>query len=208
MKRVWTVVGGVVALLVVAGVVFVACRPGSEPGPRPTGGGATPTQDAAASMTTEEFEAAVFDGDVGSSEVIGTVEGELTDGSRQVPARVDVTEVLADDNGTLVRFTLVSPSGEKSSIGLPVFNQRAVLARDIRDVAMVDPVASQRYEPYIGVGGPDGKDVLCACSTAPLDFSVGVPLTATFPALDPGTTTVTFEVPWLGPVEDLPVTRR
>lgn len=207
MRRVWTVLGGVVALLVVAAVVFVACRPDGDAAPGPTGGG-TASAPAGEDMTTEEFEAAVFDGDVGTSDVLGSVEGELEDPPDKVPARVDVTQVLADDHSTIVRFTLASPTGEQESIGLPVFNQRFILAGDVRDVAVVDPVAEQRYEPFIGVAVTDERLLTCACSTAPLTFSTGVPLTATFPPLDPGTTTVTFEVPWLPPLEDLPVTRR
>ncbi len=207
MRRAGAVVAVVVGLLVVGAVVFVACRPDGQPDPGATGG-PTATSDPVESMTTEQFEAAVLGGDVGTSDVIGSVEGELTDGGATVPARVEVTQVLADEHSTLVRFTLASPTGEPVSIGLPVFNQRYVLARDIRDVALIDPEAQQRYTPFIGVGVADEENLLCACSTAPLSFSVGVPLTATFPPLDPGTQTVTLEVPWLGPVEDLRVTRR
>ncbi len=206
MKRTRTVVAAVVLLLVVGAVVFVACRPAGTAAPAPTtGASATPTT--SPGMTTEEFEAALFAGDVGTAEPVGTVEGELTDPPAQVPARVDVTQVLADEHSTLVRFTLATPDGSPADLGLPVFNQRYLLARDIRDVALVDPVAEQRYQPFIGVGVTDEENLLCACSTAPLTFSEGVPLTATFPPLDPSTETVTLEVPWLPALEDLPVTR-
>lgn len=206
MRRVWGVVAGVGGLLVVGAVVLVACGgDDGDPAPAPTAGA---TQEPSApSMTTEEFEAALFAGDVGTTQVVGSVDGELTDPPDQVPARVDVTQVLADEHSTLVRFTLATPDGAPADLGLSVFNQRYLLARDIRDVALVDPVAQQRYQPFIGVGVTDEENLLCACSTAPLTFSAGVPLTATFPPLDPSTETVTLEVPWLPLLEDLPVTR-
>lgn len=207
MKRVRTIVLAVVGLLAVAAVVFVACRPDGEAAPTPDGTGGSSAPEGT-SMTTEEFEAALFTGDVGTGDAIGSVTGELTDPPDQVPARVDVTEVVADENSTLVRFTLAAPDGAASDLGLAVFNQRYLLARDIRDVALVDTGADQRYQPFIGVGVTDEESLLCACSTAPLSFSTGVPLTATFPPLDPKTETVTLEVPWLPPLEDLPVTRR
>ena len=206
MRRARTVVAAVVLLLVAGAVVFVACRPGDAAAPAPTGS-ASAEPPTSSSMTTEEFEAALFDGDVGTATPVGTVEGELTDPPDRVPARVDVTQVLADEHSTLVRFTLATPDGQPADLGLPVFNQRYLLARDIRDVALVDPVAEQRYQPFIGVGVVDDQDLLCACSTAPLSVSEGVQLTATFPPLDPSTETVTLEVPWLPALEDLPVTR-
>jgi hypothetical protein len=120
-----------------------------------------------------------------------------------------VTEVVADESGTTVRFTLVNLQDTHPLLGLEAFNEWRPLATDIRDVAMVDPVAAQRYLPYVGWTSADADDSLCACSAAPLHMSTaGQLLSATFPALDPSTDTVSLEVPGFPAVDDLPVTRR
>ena len=209
MKRPLVAVAAAVVLLLGGGVAFVACQGPDEPGPAPTSSGSADPDDGAADegWTTEEFEAAVLEGDVGTSEVLGSVEGELTDPPHRIPVRVDVTQVLADDSSTLVRFTLAHLGDGPARLG-PVFSSRAVLAQEMRDVALIDPTVQQRYQPYLGVRVTDEDSTFCVCSGQPRSFSTGTYLTATFPPLDPSTETVTFELPWLPLVEDIPVERR
>ncbi|ADG75447.1 hypothetical protein Cfla_2559 [Cellulomonas flavigena DSM 20109] len=210
MKRPLVAVAAAVVLLLGGGIAFVACQGPDEPGPAPTSSSsAGPDDDGAGEgWTTEGFEAAVLEGDVGTSEVLASVEGELSDPPDVIPVRVDVTQVLADESSTLVRFTLAHLGDEPSRLG-PVFSTTSVLSREMRDVALIDPTSEQRYLPYIGVRVTDEKSSFCVCSGQPRTFSsAGAYLTATFPPLDPSTQTVTFEVPWLPLIEDVPVERR
>lgn len=209
MKRPLVAVAAAVVLLLGGGIAFVACQGPDEPDPGPTPSSSASPDDGAAGegWTTEEFEAAVLEGDVGTSEVLASVEGELSDPPDVIPVRVDVTQVLADESSTLVRFTLVHLGDEPSRLG-PVFSTTSVLSREMRDVALIDPTSEQRYQPYLAVRVTDEDATFCVCSGQPRTFSTGAYLTATFPPLDPSTQTVTFEVPWLPLIEDVPVERR
>ena len=125
-----------------------------------------------------------------------------------LPARIDVTEVTAGPTSTLVRFTLVSTGTGKSNIGLGAFNAARPVTAAIRDVAIVDAAAKQRYLPYIGASVQDAQKTLCACSTAPVTMSsVGQLMSATYPALDPSATSITLSVPGFPDIVNLPVTR-
>ncbi|MBF0689500.1 MAG: hypothetical protein IR158_17255 [Cellulomonas sp.] len=211
MKRRLVAVAAAVVLVVGGGVAFVACQDSDGAGPAPAPS-STPTGSSDGGegdgWTTEEFEAAVLQGDVGTSQVLASVEGELSDPPDVIPVRVDVTQVLADETSTLVRFTLVHLGDEPVRLG-PVFSSGAIRSREMRDVALIDPTSEQRYQPYIGVRVTDEDASFCACSGQPRTFSAtGAYLTATFPPLDPSTETVSFELPWLPLMEDIPVQRR
>lgn len=209
MRKWWPAVVGVVALLVVGSVVLVGCldRTGGEPTPTSTTSAASTPTATEGSMTADELAALVFEGDVGTSQVLASVDGTVLRPGGEAAARVDVTSVTADEFSTVVRFTLVNTSGDSAVIPLTAFNSQSLLARDIRDVALVDPTVEQRYRPYIGET-QDGTQFLCACSTAPVAFGdAGQLLSATFPPLDPATESVRLEVPGFEPV-DVPVARR
>jgi len=201
-----TGVAGAVALL--TAVVLTSCTGDDDPSPTgsgsATGGG---SESSAPSMTRAELESAVFDGESGGGEVLGSAEGAVPDQASPRPARIDVTAVLADETSTTVWFTLVNTEDTDPLLQLSAFNAQRPLANDIRDIALVDPGAKVRYQPWVGqLVGEDSS--ICTCSNAPLGMSdVGQLLSGAFPPIDPSTSTVTFEVPGFAPIEDLPVTR-
>ncbi|WP_421734647.1 hypothetical protein [Cellulomonas sp.] len=205
MKGLRWIVAGVVAIAV-GGVALVACTGDDEP--TPTGTGTASSSPAAEGMTREELEAAVFGSDSAST-VLGSVEGAVRDPLHPFPARIDVTEVVAAEASTTVRFTLVNLEDTDPLLQLTAFNDQRPLTMDIRDVALVDPTASLRFLPYVGAPNAAGETAsICACSTAPLQMSeVGQLLSATFPPLDPSTETVTLEIPGFPPVEGVAVSR-
>ncbi|MGN8246573.1 hypothetical protein ACTHAM_000237 [Cellulomonas soli] len=196
---------GVAALL--AGVLVLAgCTGDDEPDPTASASAAAP--EPARDWSRAEIEELVFEGDLGTSTVLGSAEGQVPDLVDVLPARIDVTKVEADEASTVVWFTLVNLQDTDPLLDLAAFNEWRPLATDIRDVAMVDPVAEQRYQPYVGWTSADEDNSLCACASAPLHMStVGQLLSATFPALDPTTGTISLEVPGFPAIEGLPVTR-
>jgi len=207
-------IGGLAAVVVVVLAVVVACSMGSDGKSAPptstatTGPSSTPDA-SAQGMTREQLQDAVFSGDVGSSTVLGQADGKVPDRTKDLPARIEVTEVTASATSTLVRFTLKNAKDGQADLSLDAFNARTPLTRDIRDVAIVDPVGKQRYQPYVGVSTSDKDASLCACSAAPLVMtSTGQLLSATFPAVDPGATTISLVVPGFPEIANLPVTRR
>lgn len=196
MRKWWPALVGVVALAVV-GVVLVLSRTGGGSVDDPATAAPSPSPTSTAvEMTAAELEALVFAADLGTSDVLGSVKGVVGRGAAATTARVDVTDIRTTEHSTLVLFTLVNTSGENGTIHPQVFNARRMLARDIRDVALVDPEAGTRYWPYLGESR-DGTRAMCACATSPVVLAAngGQLLSATFPPLDPGTRSVTLEVP-------------
>jgi len=214
------VVSAVAGLLVVASLS--ACSP-DDPEPTPTTSstsgaptassseGADPSaSEGAGSITREQLQTEVFAGDIGSSTVLGSATGKVPDNHADLKARVDVTEVTAFENSTLVRFTLTSLVDGTSSIPIQAFNERTPLTDDIRDVAIVDTVGQKRFVPYVGVSQQDSDKSLCACSAAPLTMTSGTTgqlLSATFPPVDAQATTLTVSVPGFPDITDVPITR-
>src|SRR5699024_10416992 len=107
----------------------------------------------------------VFAGDVGTSEAVVSTDGLVGQPGIQTTARVDVTGVVANEFSTMAYFTLVNTSGSDAVIPMQAFNAWRPLLRDIRDVTLVDPEASQRYWAYRGQS-LDESQQMCACSTA------------------------------------------
>ncbi len=196
-----------VAVAALALSAMLAACSSDDPSPKPAPTEAVATQ-ASDEWTVEEVERAVLEGDIGTSSVLATVTGALVDGPRSIPAEVEVTEVAADEASTLVRFTLRGVDDSSPTLPLTFFNQLRPLADDIRDVAIVDAGAGLRLLPFVGVSQVNADKTLCSCSGSPARMSqVGQPLSATFPPLDAGTTTISLELPGFPVVEDLPVER-
>ncbi|GEM_PF-1227769 len=205
-----TRIGGLAALALVVALV-AGCTGEDDPNTSPSSGtSATQGGDDPTAMTREELQDAVFEGDLGTSTVLGSVEGAVPDPAKTLPARIDVTSVTADEVSTVVRFTLANLEDTDPLVQLSAFNEFRPLAGDIRDVAIVDTTASQRLRPYVGYQGEVGQDAgICTCSDAPLQMSrVGQFLSATFPPLDPSTTEISVEIPGFPAVENVAVTRR
>lgn len=200
---------GAVAVVAVGLVVFSSCSADEDPVPTPTAGETTAPAGDDEGWTRAELEALVFEGDIGTSTVLGSASGEVRSRPTPFPAEVEVTEVTAGPASTLVRFTLSNVDDSTPLLGLESFNARTPLTRDIRDIAIVDGTLGQRLQPFIGVQADKPDTSICTCAAAPAQMSTeGQLLSGTFPPLDPGTTTVTVEIPGFPAIEDVPVTRR
>lgn len=211
-RRAQAILAGIVALVLGLGI-FVACSVGGE---EPNGNGASPTpsdpstsdvptQDQGWSL--DEVSAALYGG--ADDVVIGSVEGAVPDRASPHPALVEVTEVRAYEDSTVVRFRLRNVDDSDPLLSLDSFNRQTPLTKDIRDVALVDVANDVRLQPFLGVP-VDGerRGSFCTCSAHPTQMSqVGQTLSGTFPPLDPSADEVTFEVPGFPPLEGLPVTR-
>ncbi|MDM8085636.1 hypothetical protein QUV83_12745 [Cellulomonas cellasea] len=196
-----------VAAALALSAMLAACS-SDDPAPEPAPTEVAETQ-ASDDWTVAELEQAVLEGDIGTSTVLATVTGALLDGPRSIPAEVEVTEVAADEVSTLVRFTLRAVDDSNPMLPLTFFNQLRPLTADIRDVAIVDAGAGLRLLPFVGVSQADADKTLCSCAGSPPRMSqVGQPLSATFPALDTATTTISLELPGFPAIEGLPVARR
>lgn len=195
-----------VAALALSAMLAACSSDDPSPEPAPTEVAETQASD---DWTRAEFEAAVLEGDIGTSTVLATASGALADGPRSHPAVVEVTEVAADETSTLVRFTLRGVDEESTRLPLTFFNEFRPLVDDIRDVAIVDTGAGARLLPFVGVSQANADHSLCSCSGSPGQISqTGQPLSATFPALDTATTAISLELPGFPVIEGLPVTRR
>lgn len=201
---------GVLGVMTVGLAVLTACS-GDQPDPIASGSATSTTspEPDEAAWTRAELATALFDGDAGTSSVLGAADGAVPDRATPKPARVEVTEVHAGQETTFVRFTLLNVDSSTPLLSLDAFNTKTPLTRDIRDVALVDSAQNTRLQPYLAnLAAGESNVSFCTCATAPVQMStVGQLLSATFPALDPATTTVALELPGFGLIENLPVTR-
>ncbi|WP_024286151.1 hypothetical protein [Cellulomonas sp. KRMCY2] len=204
----------VVVTVVVLGLVAFLLTRGDEPSTPDPSGAAGPTGSATPEAEPEdwtraEIAQALFTGDVGTTEVLGSATGAVRDPAHPFPASIEVTDVHAGQASTVVRFTLTNVDDSDPLISLFAFNSLSPLTRDVRDVALVVPQEDARLQPFLAVPvDPDKDGSFCTCSAAPLQMSrEGQLLSATFLPLGEGTTTVSLEVPGFPLVENLPVTR-
>jgi len=200
---------GRAAAVVVGLLVLAGCTGGDEPD---EGAPQTPTADATQApdgWTRAELATAVFEGDIGTAEVLGRADGQVVGPSTSFPATVEVTAVEAGTSSTLVRFTLRNVDDSDPLLPLEGFNSRTPMTRDVRDIALVDADANVRLQPFLAVPqSGDRTESFCTCAAAPLQMSQeGQLLSATFPPLDAGTTTVSLELPNFPVIEGLPVSR-
>ncbi|QTE29961.1 hypothetical protein [Pengzhenrongella sicca] len=199
------------AVVVLAGLA--ACS-SDDPAPDPATSAASsdpdPTAtDADPAWTGASLATALFDAPIAAAP-LATVTGALASDTTPIPATIEVTQVRASADSTLVTFTLKNVDDSDPTVNPKAFNADQPGTFDIRGITLIDAVAKQRLQPYVGrpvddleVGLP-----LCACSDAPLQMSTeGQLLSAIFPPLDEGTKTVTLELVGFPLLEDLPVSR-
>lgn len=211
-RRTVLLIAAVGAVLAIAVGIWIVLSggddgPGPDPDPDPTssssGEPTAPEETEDPGLSVEELSAAVFDA---TSEPLATVEGEIFRRPAPIPGVVEVTDVHAGRSSTVVRFTLKALDDNQLGVPLEAFNRLRTITDDIRDVAMIDPVAGLRLQPF--VGGHSPPDAYCTCSRSPRGVTTsGLQLTAVFPPLDPGTTTASVEIPGFPVLEDVPVRR-
>lgn len=192
-------------------VVLAGCT-GGDPDPvsTPSASVSASASPAGDSWTAAELAQVTLDGESSQDAVSGEIEGALYQvAGDDIPARISVTEVLADENGTTLKFVMRTLDGSDVQFDPYPFNRATPLLFDIRDLALVDPGAEVRLQPFLGTADPERPQVLCTCSRHPTVLSgEGVELAATFPPLDASTQDVVLEFPGFPALESVPVTRR
>jgi len=199
----------VVPIAALAVVLLAGCT-GGDPSPTPTGGASVPEETPeSGGWTPAELSRVTLDVPESDDAALAEVEGALYQVvGDDVPARIIVTDVSANENGTTLKFKLRSLDGGDERFEAYAFNRRSPGLLDIRDLAIVDPTAQTRLQPFLGTSDPARPDVLCTCSQHPMNMSgVGGELSATFPPLDPATDVVTLEFPGFPALESMPVRR-
>jgi hypothetical protein len=191
------------ALLLVFALTLTGCsddEPAANEGPaRPT-----PSTDPAAEATRLLTEQVL--GDEEAEEPLSSVAGQLPVIGGGGAVTVDVLEIRAAADSTLLRWRLRSTSGEServytSALSLP--NRF-----DTRAVALVDAAGNQRLQPFTYVPQGSDRDLDCICSGLPDDVgATGVEMYALYPPLDPSTTTVDVVIPGFPSARGLAVIR-
>jgi hypothetical protein len=192
------------ALLLVVPLALTACSGDDGAASAPTGSPAgSPTAEASAA---DELTARILEGDEAPA-VLASASGELpltTGGS--APITVEVLEVRAAEQSTLLRWRLRSGSGQRENVYTSALSLPSRF--DTRGIALVDPAGAQRLQPYTYVPQAGQADILCACSELPTTVGDdGTLMYALYPPLDPTARTVEVSVPGLPAVEPVRVTR-
>ena len=188
----------VAALLLLSG-----CSGDDEPsgaGPSPAGASASPTTSAAEALVDE-----LLAGDEAPAPLV-TARGELplVTGT-SAPVEVEVLQVRASEESTLLRWRLRSSDGQ--SRPLPSNALSTSPSRDTRLVALVDERGGVRLQPYTYVQQRSGA-LSCVCSTLPGRVgSTGTYLYALFPPLGADVETVDVVLPGVLTAEDVAVIR-
>jgi hypothetical protein len=143
--------------------------------------------------------------------VVGTTSGDVPVGGNEMrPVIVEVYSVEAFSDRTLVRFALSSGDGEEISLAPTSLSVEPGSWGYLEGLAVVDPSTQQRLMSYRDADGEAvmPKSVFQTCSMRPKTITAEkFPQTCIVSALGPETESVTFEIPNLPPIENVPVTR-
>lgn len=137
---------------------------------------------------------------------LATAEGALQLLGGSSPVRVEVLEVRAGGDSTVLRWRLASATDEQvrtytSALSFP-------LGFDTRQVALLS--ADERLQPFTFVPQQDigGGDAGCVCSQLPESVGPeGVTLSALYPPLADGTEQVDVVLPGVATLAGVPVER-
>lgn len=175
-----------------------AAAPSSEASPGGDDGGGD-------ELTTEEISARLLDDGeaLAAIEPLGTTAATLEVSPQPTEVTLEVLEVRAGPTGTLV--TMQVTAAETVGVGLSTFITGEIGNTEYpTDMDLVDPTTQERLQPITAAEGGQW----CQCSFLPRSIGpVPARISAGFPALDPGTTTVDLRLGTFPVVEDLPVTR-
>jgi hypothetical protein len=190
--------------LLVLPLALAGCSGGDDDTPARTADPtSSPTAEASAA---DELTARILEGDEAPA-VLASASGELpltTGGS--APVTVEVLEVRAAEQSTLLRWRLRSGSGQRENVYTSALSLPSRF--DTRGIALVDPAGAQRLQPYTYVPQAGQAAILCACSELPATVgTTGTLMYALYPPLDPAARTVDVQVPGLPAVEGVRVTR-
>jgi hypothetical protein len=172
---------------------------------RPDGSSASRGPSASATPTAGASERLLGAADE-QAEPLATAEGDLPLLGTSSRVRVDVLEVRAGEESTLLRWRLASPTTEAvrtytSALSYP-------LGFDTRQVALLS--TEERLQPFTYVPQRDigGAAAGCVCSDVPEEVGQeGQLMTALYPPLAEGTEQVDVVLPGVATLTGVPVTR-
>jgi len=184
------------AAVVVAAALLTGCTGSSAPKPSPTSTDAR--------MSAKEVSDRIA-AEKPSTDSIAHVTGTLAGSG--VPVRIDVEEIRALKDSTLLRWRLSTTSGSKQQV--TTFQFAVEPNYDTRNVALVADGGRTTLRPYTyryqNVSG-QGSSCLCG-SPGPDADGTGQQLYALMPALPAGTRSVDLSFPGFSPMKDVPVSR-
>jgi hypothetical protein len=198
---------GAWAALVMSWALVGGCTSGPEVPDAPSRPSVTETQQAPPEVTARHVARSLTEAE--EPPVVGTTSGDVEDSSYRLrPVVVKVYSVDAYPHRTVVRFSLTSGDGEEVSL-LPTSLSVDPGSWDFfRGLAVVDPVSQQRLMSFLDADGKGTmpNSIFESCSMRPKGISAETyPQTCILSALDPTAESVTFEIPHLPPIEDVPV---
>ena len=109
----------------------------------PAAGSAAPRAWTRAALEAEVFATPA----AGPPGAVAPVSGTVPDRHSPIPAQLQVTEVLAGPDSTVLRFTLRGTGPGRNSVGLEAFNQARPLTDDIRDILLFDTAGERQLRP-------------------------------------------------------------
>lgn len=201
--------GAALACLVVGLSLLGGCTGGLQASgdPTPTTRAGTPT--APPEVSAQEIARALTAAEAAA--VVGTTRGDVpVGGDRTRPVVAEVYSVAAYPDRTVVHFALASGDGEEVGLLPSSLSVEPGSWQYLEGLAIIDPESRQRLLSYRDADGQGsiGESVFQTCSLRPKTLTAEkVPQTCVLSALDPETESVTFEIPHLPAIEDVPVTR-
>lgn len=194
---------------IVAGVLAVAllltgCSDDDEPEAR--GGSSTPSAETdPAAVAARSLTEQVLGGEE-APEPLATVTGALPVTGGSAPVVVDVLEVRAATDSTLLRWRLRSPGAERVRVYTSALSRPNRF--DTRAVTLVDEAGRQRLQPFTFVPQKSELDLECVCSGLPDEVGeTGALMYGLYPPLAPTATTVDVLIPGVQPARGVLVTR-
>jgi hypothetical protein len=183
--------------LALVGLLLAGCTASPDPEPKPTA-----TSDTG--LTAKEVAAKIAETTLPTTslaDATGTINGPDT----SVPVRIDVEEVRALTDSTMLVWRLSTASGTQEDISSFQFAVAPFL--DTRNVALVVDDGATTLRPYTFQYRNDSQQPMsCLCAKpAHAADGTGLQLFALMPPLPKGTKTVEVAVPGFDPMKDVPV---
>ncbi|MDT0157086.1 hypothetical protein Q9R19_05535 [Microbacterium sp. ARD32] len=186
------------AALLVGGVLLAGCT--GTPAP------ATPKPSPSSTALTAKDVAQKIDGTELSTASLAHVDGTVTSAGKQIKVRIDVEEVRALRDSTMLTWRLSSTSGRQEDVASFQFAVAPDL--DTRNIALVVDGGDRALRPYTyRYQNVPGRGSVCLCATITGTDGTGLQLTALMPPLPDEAKRVDVSMPGFELMKAVPVTR-
>ncbi|MBS1672398.1 MAG: hypothetical protein JSS74_00335 [Actinobacteria bacterium] len=184
--------------LLVASTLLAGCTgtpSPTKPKPSPSSTALT-ARDVAKKIAGTEF----------STASLAHVDGTIAAAGTQVKVRLDVEEVRALADSTMLTWRLSSASGQQEDV--TSFQFAVAPDLDTRNVAVLFDGGDRTLRPYTyRYRNVQDQGSVCLCATIAKTDGTGVQLSALLPALPDGTKTVDVSMPGFDVMKGVPVSR-